>query len=94
MGHHPGGMEKAEHAFSVQLLRNFLETATFGRGSAFGMEPASESPHAVSHRTCSRFLLFHLLHQSPSNRNKQNNVLPNETNKKAGTMHAANSMHA
>jgi hypothetical protein len=40
-------MEKAKHAFKRPTLGHSPEQAAFGRGFAFGMEPASTAPRSV-----------------------------------------------
>jgi len=47
----PAAMEKAEHAFSGQPCKYSLESAAFGRGSAFGMEAARNDTQGRSHPT-------------------------------------------
>ncbi|MDF2681210.1 MAG: hypothetical protein K0R47_2400 [Brevibacillus sp.] len=63
LGHSRGGVEKMEHAFSVQL-ENPPVTAAFGRGSIFGMEPCRNDLHASGPMNRSFFLRFPYLHHS------------------------------
>jgi hypothetical protein len=65
-------MEKAEHSFKSPTFEKHREPAAFGRGSAFGMQPASTTLEQVSHRTLSGFLLFHLSTQARTKFSLQN----------------------
>ncbi|GED30298.1 hypothetical protein BCE02nite_14390 [Brevibacillus centrosporus] len=57
---------KKRNKLERPTLRRSLEDATFGRRSAFGMEPCRNDPRAGGPTNLQRFLLFPPLPNSPN----------------------------